>query len=555
MCRAQGVVAQAANDFAFSAIPPIALTGGLTCAAASLILAPHVKRAGTRRLALLGSVLYPGGMMALPAAAVAANSLPAYAAATGLMGGIGFWCIYPQIPPLLTTTWFSDRAGLASSLYFTAFGSGLLLGTPMMEACLSRFRVPPRRLGGLDELEQLGVSGVWTGPSGERLCDLGDGVGAQVVVLATDRDLATSGFAALEEGCYLLDAGCTNGVVQSMLVLASLNFVMLQLAAWSFRLPAKPTADNVTVGPDRAHGGDVDGSRRDAEGPTMAAGPDGDGVTLWEAQRSPHMPLLAASMLGLCVSGLPFLSVGKLIVQDVFAVPSLPSATITATVAGFPALVGASNMMGRLMWGPLSDRIGYGTALTLVGTNAACLLAMPHATSLLYSASGAADALVALRLFQAATAGNLVLMAGAPVLLAPAVTSLFGRRHAAAIYQRTGAVITVASVLGCTVVTSMRDRAYLREATRLADVCDEAAFVAAFGEANDPARLGALVDSNTITLPLLLRVAPAGTPDPTPLLYNDAFHALAASSMLATLCNIAVFMVLLPPRKALGRAQ
>ena len=117
------------------------------------------------------------------------------------------------------------------------------------------------------------------------------------------------------------------------------------------------------------------------------------------------------------------------------------------------------------------------------------------------------------------------------------------------------ACVRSASVLGCTVVTSMRDRAYLREATRLADVCDEAAFVAAFGEANDPARLGALVDSNTITLPLLLRVAPAGTPDPTPLLYNDAFHALAASSMLATLCNIAVFMVLLPPRKALGRAQ
>ena len=177
---------------------------------------------------------------------------------------------------------------------------------------------------------------------------------------------------------------------------------------------------------------------------------------------------------------------------------------------------------------------------------------MPHATSLLASATSTADALGALRLFQAATAGNLVFMAGAPVLLSPAVTSLFGRDHAAAIYQRTGAVITVASVLGCTMVTAMRDRAYLREAGQLAKACDEAAFVAAFGEAPDPARLSSLVDSNTVTLPLLLRIAPAGTPDPTPLLYNDAFYALAASSMLATLCNIAVFFALPPPRNRLG---
>ena len=138
-------------------------------------------------------------------------------------------------------------------------------------------------------------------------------------------------------------------------------------------------------------------------------------------------------------------------------------------------------------------------------------------------------------------------MAGAPVILAPAVTDLFGARDATAIYQRIGAVITIASPLGATLVTTMRDHAYLREATALAAVCDEQAFVAAFGEPS--ANIATLVKSNTATLPLLLHVAPEGTPDPTPLLYNDAFYALAASSAIACACNVCAFQVLRRPVK------
>ena len=57
-----------------------------------------------------------------------------------------------------------------------------------------------------------------------------------------------------------------------------------------------------------------------------------------------------------------------------------------------------------------------------------------------------------------------------------------------------------------------------------------------------------LVDSKAVTLPLLMRIAPPGTVDPTPLLYNDAFYLLAGSSGIATLCFTAMFRLPLPRR-------
>ena len=68
-------------------------------------------------------------------------------------------------------------------------------------------------------------------------------------------------------------------------------------------------------------------------------------------------------------------------------------------------------------------------------------------------------------------------------------------------------------------LSAARDHSYLKHATALAEACDEAAFAAAFGGSIE--QLPSLVKSNACTLPLLLRISPEGTPDPTPLLYNN----------------------------------
>ena len=55
-----------------------------------------------------------------------------------------------------------------------------------------------------------------------------------------------------------------------------------------------------------------------------------------------------------------------------------------------------------------------------------------------------------------------------------------------------------------------------------------------------------------MTLPLLLHIAPEGTPDPTPLLYDGAFYALAASASVACACNLAIYRL---PHPGLRRRE
>ena len=63
-----------------------------------------------------------------------------------------------------------------------------------------------------------------------------------------------------------------------------------------------------------------------------------------------------------------------------------------------------------------------------------------------------------------------------------------------------------------------------------------------------PAEAQSLIASKTVTLPLLLTIAPEGTVDPSPLLYDDAFYTLAGFSALACVCNLAAYRLPRPLR-------
>ena len=92
-----------------------------------------------------------GRAAAHAAAAVQAHSLPAFAVGYSLLGGLGFFCGYPQLPPFMTR-WFPDRRGLAVSIYMCSFGSGMLFAVPVLQRLLAHFREAPTRLGSIDEV-------------------------------------------------------------------------------------------------------------------------------------------------------------------------------------------------------------------------------------------------------------------------------------------------------------------------------------------------------------------------------------------------------------------
>jgi hypothetical protein len=67
---------------------------------------------------------------------------------------------------------------------------------------------------------------------------------------------------------------------------------------------------------------------------------------------------------------------------------------------------------------------------------------------------------------------------------------------------------------------------------------DPAAFQEKFGA--PVAQLASLVEANTVTIAKLMEIAPAGTVDPTPSLYNTTMYAMAALLVLAFFANLFV---------------
>ena len=204
VCRAQGVVAMAPTDFQMSELLPIATAMPLLAGILAATLASSSERFGHRRFAFVCSVAYPGAVYGLSALAVQAHSLPAFALSYTLLGGVGFFCGYPQLPPFLTSKWFPDRRGLVMSIYMTAFGSGMLLAVPVLQRLLAHFRTPPTRLGGIDEVS------LSLNEAGQRVATTMDGERVEVIV-ATARDLIESGFgSSVAEGVFVLGTG-SNG--------------------------------------------------------------------------------------------------------------------------------------------------------------------------------------------------------------------------------------------------------------------------------------------------------------------------------------------------------
>ena len=575
ICRAQGVVAAAASDFSMGSVVPMAALMSLVAGVLAATLANYSAGFGVRRVALAGSVFFPAGIYFLPAVAVQANALTAYSLTTVAVGGFGFYCIYPQIPPLLSTRWFPDKPGLAVSIYFTGFGSGVIVASKVMQALLAHFRRAPERIGGLDEVP------LTLGTHGERLAAVPLALGADAdaasagsaaevvtrtveVVLATQRDLVASGFKGLEEGVYVVGTG-SNGVCETMVGMGCLTFTMLHVAGWSYRLPhatdaaeyqatakaqlavAKRKASDLryeTLAP--AAQADATPATAAAAVPQLTA--DGrpmlDGYSLAEAHRTPHMYLLWASTGALGITGLPFLLSGQFMINDIFGGSALPSAVIGATAVAFPAMVGTANMVGRGVWGPVSDRLGRGTTYGLFGLlSVPSLLLLPTATGMVATAPESA-----LLAFKAASLMTVGVFAGGPVLLAPATTDLFGPRDAQAIYGRLWMMLPAANFFGASLVSKVREFSYAKHALAIAGQCDEATFQATFGAGR--AEAATLIASKTVTLPLLLPIAPEGTIDPSPLLYDDAFYTLAGFSTLAFLCNVAAFRIPIKARRA-----
>jgi hypothetical protein len=115
------------------------------------------------------------------------------------------------------------------------------------------------------------------------------------------------------------------------------------------------------------------------------------------------------------------------------------------------------------------------------------------------------------------------------------LADMFGTRYVGGIHGRLLTAWSLAGVLGPVAITSLRSRAIDSALRDLAARVDPDRFRQAFGAGLD--QLDALIAQQTVTIAKLMEIAPSGTVDPTPSLYNLTMYLMAALLAIALVAN------------------
>ena len=112
---------------------------------------------------------------------------------------------------------------------------------------------------------------------------------------------------------------------------------------------------------------------------------------------------------------------------------------------------------------------------------------------------------------------------------------MFGTKFVGGIHGRLLTAWSTAGVVGPLAITSLRQSAIGRAIEDLAAQVDPAAFQQRFGAGLE--QLDQLVAAQTVTIARLLEIAPPGTLDPTPGVYNTTMYLMAVLLAIGLVSN------------------
>ncbi|EGD82660.1 MFS permease [Salpingoeca rosetta] len=500
LTRDLGVVASAADDWTLSQVLPIfsmcAFTLGLTTA----FLGPWAERKGPRMVATAAGLAWGGGLM-LTGLGTMLHELPLLYLGYGVFGGIGWGLGY--ISPVSTLMrWFPDRRGLATGLALTAFGGGAMLATPVNEALFSAFYEMPTYLGAVDSVDLVTENG-------RRFADVSGQL--QEVVIASATDLSKAGISG-DAGVYAVGTGST-GAAKTFFALGASYLTLMLAGAMGQRVPPEGWKPEGFVEPK-------------TENKMMTSG----NVHYTTALKTPQFYLLWLAVAGNAVAGVTVMSCAKNIMTDVFG-SALPHIVTGTFAAGYVAALSGINMVGRLGWAAASDYLGRKNTYFLFGLGIPVMAGLPSLTNYLIEN----PATTPLYIFAAGTALTMSFYGGIFSVLPAYLADIFGQKHVGAIHGRQLTAWSAAALGGPLLLSTLRDSSYKAAVDDLAGKCDPALFQTKFGA--PMSSLSELVDAKTVTIGSLMEIAPAGTLDPTPSLYNTALYSMAGLLTCAVLCN------------------
>jgi hypothetical protein len=348
---------------------------------------------------------------------------------------------------------------------------------------------------------------------GQRFADLGDRLQEVVIIGAND----VSGMIVPgPEGVYAVGTGAT-GVAYTFLTLGVIYFVVMMLASFAYRVPPPNWAPAGWTPP-----------AEDSRARRMITSRHVD------IDRALHTRQFYQLWIMLCLNvtaGIGVLSVAKTMINEIFGT-TLPAVVDGSFAATYVVMISVFNMLGRFFWASTSDFIGRKNTYWIFFA-----LGIVLYTSIPFAAQqvSASPSVVWLVYFYAATMIIFTMYGGGFATIPAYLADVFGTRYVGGIHGRLLTAWAAAGVLGPVSITALRERSLRSALSDLAAQVDAGRFTETFGAGLD--QLDALIAQKTVTVAKLMEIAPAGTLDPTPGLYNLTMYLMAALLGVALIAN------------------
>jgi MFS family permease len=463
-----------------------------------------LENVGPRTVGAVAALCWGGGYL-VGSVGVLSHQLWLVYLGYGVIGGCGLGLGY--VSPVSTLIrWFPDRRGMATGMAIMGFGGGAIIGAPLKRYLITTFYDAPQYLGAVDQVSLVTEAG-------RRFAEVAGGL-REVVVVGTN-DIAAM-LVPGPAGVYVVGTGDA-GVAQTFVTLGLGYFVVMLIAAFSYRLPPAGWRPAGWTPPDEAH-----------RAKRMISTHN---VDINEALKTRQFYQLWIVLCFNVTAGIGVLSVAQTMMTEIFGT-TLPGIVDARFAATYVMMISLFNMAGRFIWASSSDYLGRrNTYWIFFALGIALYLSIPFAARQV----SVAPSVVWLVYFYAATMIIFTMYGGGFATIPAYLADMFGTRFVGGIHGRLLTAWSLAGVLGPEAITLLRERAIDGALRELVATVNPERFRAAFGAGVE--QFDALVAQQTVTIAKLMEIAPPGTVDPTPSLYNVTMVLMAALLAVALVAN------------------
>ncbi len=499
-----GVVTSSSGDWTLSQVVWIFTVAIVFLGLSAAIAGKWLEKVGPRMVGVVAACCWAGGFF-IGGFGILTGQLWLLYIGYGVVGGCGLGLGY--VSPVSTLIrWFPDRRGMATGLAIMGFGGGAMIAKFMIEPFVRLFYVAPEYLGTVDAIK------LTTDDFGRRLAEVAGELKEVVVIGANDiGNMIVPG----PEGVYLVGSG-TVGVAQAFFSLGAIYFVVMLIAAFSYRVPAEdwkpagwePPKDNGKSSMITQHHVHID-----------------------EALKTRQFYQLWIVLCFNVTAGIGVLAVAKTMIKEIFGT-SLPGIVDFGFASTYVLMISLFNMVGRFFWASTSDYLGRRNTYWVFFTLGIILYC-----SIPYTAQQASinPSVVWLVYFYAATMIIFTMYGGGFATIPAYLADIFGTKYVGGIHGRLLTAWSSAGVFGPVAITSLREISVNNAINDLVSKIDPATFKTTFGAGVE--QLEQLVAAKTVTIAKLMEIAPAGTIDPTPSLYNTTMYLMATLLFIALIMN------------------